>query len=45
MKIDKSADQFIKRIESDEKLRGPDGCPCDKEQTTPTLLTYLIEDT
>jgi MazG family protein len=27
------------------KLRGPDGCPWDREQTLATLRTYLIEET
>ena len=28
-----AADKFIKLLEIVEKLRGPDGCPWDKEQT------------
>jgi MazG family protein len=27
------------------KLRGPDGCPWDREQTLETLKTYLLEET
>ena len=45
MKIDKSAEQFIKLLEIVEKLRGPDGCPWDKEQTPASLLPYFLEET
>ena len=45
MKIDKSAEQFIKLLEIVEKLRGPDGCPWDKEQTPTSLLPYFLEET
>lgn len=38
----KSIDQFLKTI---SKLRGPGGCPWDKEQTHKTLKRYLIEET
>ena len=27
-----------------EKLRGPDGCPWDREQTHESLLPYFIEE-
>ena len=27
------------------RLRGPDGCPWDREQTYETLRTYLVEET
>ena len=45
MKVDKSAEQFIKLLEIVEKLRGPDGCPWDKEQTPASLLPYFLEET
>ena len=28
-----------------ERLRGPDGCPWDREQTPASLLPYLLEET
>ena len=45
MKKDKPAEQFIKLLEIVEKLRGPDGCPWDKEQTSMSLLPYFLEET
>ena len=45
MKIDKSVEQFIKLLEIVEKLRGPNGCPWDKEQTPASLLPYFLEET
>ena len=45
MKIDKSAEQFIKLLGIVEKLRGPNGCPWDKEQTSASLLPYFLEET
>ena len=45
MKSDKSAEQFIKLLEIVEKLRGPNGCPWDKEQTSASLLPYFLEET
>ena len=45
MKTDKSAEQFIKLLDIVEKLRGPDGCPWDKEQTPASLLPYFLEET
>ena len=45
MKKDKSAEQFIKLLDIVEKLRGPDGCPWDKEQTPASLLPYFLEET
>ena len=45
MKKDKSAEQFIKLLNIVEKLRGPDGCPWDKEQTPASLLPYFLEET
>lgn len=37
-----SMNKFIKTV---AKLRAPDGCPWDKEQTHKTLKRYLIEET
>ena len=45
MKIDKSAKEFIKLLRIVEKLRGPNGCPWDKEQTSSSLLPYFLEET
>ena len=45
MKKDKSAEQFIKLLDIVEKLRGPDDCPWDKEQTPASLLPYFLEET
>ena len=38
-------DQFEELIKIVEKLRGPDGCPWDKEQTSQSLISYLLEET
>jgi tetrapyrrole methylase family protein/MazG family protein len=43
--VDTSAphiDSFVKTI---ARLRGPDGCPWDREQTHETLARYLLEET
>ena len=39
-----AADKFVKLLEIVETLRGPDGCPWDKEQTHASLLPYFIEE-
>ena len=39
------AKKFIELLEIVEKLRGPDGCPWDKEQTHQSLLQYFLEET
>ena len=36
--------KFIDLLEIVEKLRGPDGCPWDQEQTHETLLPYFLEE-
>lgn len=36
---------FNRLIEIMARLRGPNGCPWDKEQTSETLKSYLIEET
>ena len=45
MKKEKSAEQFIELLDIVKKLRGPDGCPWDKEQTPASLLPYFLEET
>ena len=37
--------EFYKLVEVMKKLRGPDGCPWDKEQTLETLKKTLLEET
>ncbi len=39
-----AAEKFIKLLEIVETLRGPDGCPWDKEQTHESLLPYFLEE-
>ena len=39
-----TAEKFIELLEIVEKLRGPDGCPWDKEQTHASLLPYFLEE-
>jgi len=41
----KDIKNFIELLKIVEKLRGPDGCPWDKEQTHESLLPYLLEET
>lgn len=36
--------EFQQLLEIVQKLRGPDGCPWDKEQTQKTLAAYAIEE-
>ena len=40
----KVSEQFIKLIEIVEKLRSPDGCSWDREQTPKSLLPYFLEE-
>ena len=44
MHKEKAAKKFVKLLEIVETLRGPDGCPWDKEQTHESLLPYFIEE-
>ena len=37
--------RFEKLVTIVERLRGPDGCPWDREQTPASLLPYLLEET
>tara|TARA_B110000438_G_scaffold209418_1_gene201309 strand:+ start:1920 stop:2702 length:783 start_codon:yes stop_codon:yes gene_type:complete len=38
-------DQFEELINIVKRLRGPDGCPWDKEQTSESLISYMLEET
>jgi tetrapyrrole methylase family protein / MazG family protein len=38
-------EEFLRLIEIMRRLRAPDGCPWDREQTHESLRTYLIEET
>ena len=44
MNKEKAAKNFVKLLEIVETLRGPDGCPWDKEQTHESLLPYFLEE-
>ncbi len=37
-------DNFVKLVELMARLRGPDGCPWDRKQTTESLKPFLIEE-
>ena len=41
----KIADNFIELLEVLRKLRSPEGCPWDQEQTSESLVPYLLEET
>ena len=43
-KRDKAGEWFEKLVKLQARLRAPDGCPWDREQTHMTLRTYLIEE-
>ena len=38
------ADRFLQLVEIMERLRGPGGCPWDREQDHNTLKKYMIEE-
>ena len=40
----KIADSFIQLLEVVRKLRSPDGCTWDREQTSQSLIPYLLEE-
>ena len=42
---DKMREEFVQLIETVAKLRGPGGCPWDREQTHESLKRYAIEET
>ena len=44
MNKQRAAEKFVELLEIVEKLRGPDGCPWDKEQTHASLLPYFLEE-
>lgn len=39
------SDAFRELVSTMARLRGPDGCPWDREQTLQTLRTFLLEET
>lgn len=41
----KAADGFAQLVEIMARLRAPDGCPWDREQTFDTIKPYLLEET
>ncbi|HSB19708.1 MAG TPA: nucleoside triphosphate pyrophosphohydrolase [Anaeromyxobacteraceae bacterium] len=43
--MDRSADAVEKLLAIMARLRGPDGCPWDREQTLKTLRPYVLEET
>lgn len=43
--MDRSADAVEKLLALMARLRGPDGCPWDREQTLKTLRPYVLEET
>ena len=40
-----TADSFIELLEVLRRLRAPEGCPWDQEQTAESLIPYLLEET
>lgn len=40
-----AADRFLALCDTMTRLRAPDGCPWDREQTLRTLRSYLLEET
>lgn len=45
MTTDTTADDLLELIDIMARLRGPGGCPWDREQTPETLKSYLLEET
>src|SRR5204862_8284294 len=41
----RAAAEFIRLVEIMATLRGPDGCPWDREQTIDTLKPFVLEET
>ncbi|WP_025322504.1 nucleoside triphosphate pyrophosphohydrolase [Deferrisoma camini] len=41
---EETAGLFVRLLEIVERLRGPDGCPWDREQTPATIAPYLVEE-
>jgi len=42
--MEKTLNDFKTLVQIIEKLRGPDGCPWDKEQTQKSLTQYILEE-
>lgn len=42
---DLAAQQFVRLLDIMARLRAPDGCPWDREQTLDTLKKYVLEET
>ena len=40
-----TGNRFEELVAIVEQLRAPDGCPWDREQTSASLLPYLLEET
>src|SRR6478672_11882272 len=43
--ISRAAQQFTRLVEIMATLRGPDGCPWDREQTIDSLKPFVLEET
>jgi tetrapyrrole methylase family protein/MazG family protein len=43
--MEDSVKEFKELVDIMARLRGPDGCPWDREQTVDTLKVYLVEET
>jgi nucleoside triphosphate diphosphatase len=41
----RAAGEFVRLVEIMARLRGPDGCPWDREQTIDTLKPFVLEET
>ena len=37
-------ENFVKLVDLMARLRGPDGCPWDRKQTTESLKPFMIEE-
>ncbi len=44
MKNDETCERFLEFLEIIRRLRAPDGCPWDREQTHESLKSYIIEE-
>src|SRR5438477_8853905 len=43
--LSRAATEFIRLLEIVAALRGPDGCPWDREQTVDSLEPFVLEET
>src|SRR5881296_89491 len=41
----RAAGEFVRLVAIMKRLRGPDGCPWDREQTIDTLTPFVLEET